>query len=380
MTHRVLWVTATHPPSGGGMATSSDRIVRALMDDGVIVDVVHLTTRTVPWSTSRGGRGGLFTAPLGDDPEEAMRRAWAVLDADPTTAEVTHVIAFGGTLPLVAAPVWAAWLGRPLVTFLRGADLETGVFSVRRRAALDDAVRRSRRVCVVAGDAAPRLRALHSGVDIEHVPNGIDLDSWRATAADRARAAAWRQVTVPAGRRVLGLVGQLKRKKGVADLLDAMVTTGTAETFHVALLGELEFPVASWLDEHAGPAGLSWSVEPFMDRWDLLARYPAFDVAGLPSIHDGMPNVALEAAALGVPLLASNAGGLADLVEDGISGVTFPAGDTRALAAAVAQLATLADDDLARLGRGAAKAACAFDHRREAARYRAVLDATGAGR
>jgi glycosyltransferase involved in cell wall biosynthesis len=179
---------------------------------------------------------------------------------------------------------------------------------------------------------------------------------------------------------VLGLVGQLKRKKGVVDLLEAVLATATAGTFHLAMVGEVESPVAEWLDLHADEAGLSWSIEPFVDRWDLLARYPAFDVAGLPSIHDGMPNVALEAAALGVPLLASSAGGLADLVEDGVSGVTFPAAHPQGLAAAVAQVAGMAADELARLGRGAAKAVAGFDHHREAAGYRAVLDATGPGR
>ena len=58
------------------MATSSDRISRSLTDEGVVVDVVHLTSRDVPWSMTRGRRDRLVTAPLDDDPEEAMRRAW----------------------------------------------------------------------------------------------------------------------------------------------------------------------------------------------------------------------------------------------------------------------------------------------------------------
>lgn len=268
----------------------------------------------------------------------------------------------------------------PLVTLLRGADLETGVFSLRRRAAVADAVQRSARVCAVAADTARRVRALHPGAVVEHVPNGIDLDGRRPTAADRERAARWRAATVPPGRRVVGLVGHLKCKKGVIDLLEAMITAGTAETFHAAMIGDVEADLVTWLDERGAEAGLSWSLEPFTDRWNLLARYPAFDLVALPSIHDGMPNVALEAAAVGIPLLASNAGGLADLVEDGVSGLTFPAGDERGLTGAVARSSALSDDELAELGRGAAKAAAAFDHRTEVARYRAVLDATGGPR
>ena len=47
----------------------------------------------------------------------------------------------------------------------------------------------------------------------------------------------------------------------------------------------------------------------------------------LPSFYDGLPNVLVEAAALGVPLLASRAGGMADVLEDGRTALLFEPGD-----------------------------------------------------
>jgi glycosyltransferase involved in cell wall biosynthesis len=66
---------------------------------------------------------------------------------------------------------------------------------------------------------------------------------------------------------------------------------------------------------------------PFADRWELLSIYPACDYVAIPSFYDGMPNVLLEAGALGVPVVASTAGGMVDVLEDGFSGFLFHPGD-----------------------------------------------------
>ena len=96
------------------------------------------------------------------------------------------------------------------------------------------------------------------------------------------------------------------------------------------LAGEVEEGVATWLTASVNPAAAGQAVAhtllPFLDRFELLTVYAACDVVALPSFYDGLPNVALEAAALGIPLLASDAGGLADLVDDRI-GFPFAAGD-----------------------------------------------------
>jgi hypothetical protein len=147
---RLLWLTEHYPPSRGGMAESCDRIVRGLRRAGVELDVAHLTRRDRPWQVRAEGGGRLVTAPLADNPEHALRRLWTVLEGE----RYTHVAAFGGTYAMLGGPVLAAWLGAPLVTLLRGNDFDTGVFSLRRRAALLDALRASATVCVVASGSA----------------------------------------------------------------------------------------------------------------------------------------------------------------------------------------------------------------------------------
>jgi glycosyltransferase involved in cell wall biosynthesis len=369
---RVLWVTENYPPSRGGMAQSCDRIVRGLRGAGVEVDVVHLSRRDQPWRVNAELGGRLFTVPLGDAPEHAMRLLWTRLA--PQAGAYRHILAFGGTYPLLAAPVYAAWSGAPLVTLLRGNDFDTGVFSVRRQALVLSALRASARVCVVARSAGPLVSALAPGVEVSWVANSIDLANWEILPSERQKAAAWRAEHVAAGRRTLGLVGQLKNKKGVRLLLDALINSGQAHRFHAVLVGEVEEGVATWLAER--PDVISYSLLPFLDRFELLTVYAACDVVALPSFYDGLPNVALEAAALGVPLLASDAGGLADLVDDAI-GFRFPAGDAHGCRAAVHRAAMASTEDLATLGAaGAARVRRDFSPAAEIDGYLRVLDAT----
>jgi glycosyltransferase involved in cell wall biosynthesis len=364
---RVLWLTEHYPPSRGGMAESCDRIVRGLRGADVEVDVAHLTRRDRPWRMEREFGGRLLSAPLGDNPEHGLRRLWTELAGE----AYSHVVAFGGTYAMLGAPVLAAWLGAPLVTCLRGNDFDTGVFSLRRREALLGALRASSRVCVVARSHGPLVSALVPEAEVRWVTNSIDVENWEILPSERTRAQEWRSSAVEPGRRVLGLVGQLKNKKGVGFLLDGLAASGHEDAFHLLLVGEVEEGVGERLD------GLACSRMPFLERYDLPGIYAACDLVALPSFYDGLPNVALEAAALGVPLLASDAGGLADLADDEI-GFTFRAGDPHGCRAAVDRAARATGEELAKLGAAAGERVRRdFTVAAETAGYLAVLQETG---
>ncbi|TDD35749.1 glycosyltransferase [Actinomadura sp. KC06] len=373
--HRVLWITEHYPPSRGGMSQSCDRIVRGLRAAGVEVDVAHLTRRARParpWGVTREHGGRLISAPLGDDSEHALRRLWTTITAEDLTG-YTHVVAFGGVYATLAAPVLSALLDAPLVTLLRGNDIDVGVFSMRRRGVLADALRASSRVCVVARSHAPLVSALAPDAAVTFVANSVDTSQWRVLPSERERGRAWRDANVRAGRRTIGLIGQLKVKKGVGFFLDALAASGHADAFHLLLVGEVEEPVTEWLAERED--SVPHSFLPFLERYDLPAVYASCDLVALPSFYDGMPNVALEAAALGVPLIASDGGGLADVADDEI-GFTFPAGDAHACRAAIDRAARAGDEQLAKLGAaGAERIRRDFTPAAETAGYLDVLDA-----
>jgi glycosyltransferase involved in cell wall biosynthesis len=305
----------------------------------------------------RSGRDLLV--PAGADPAHDLNLLWAHLRAQP--GGWTHVVAFGGDLPVLAGPVLAAWLGVPLVTLLRGNDFDAAVFNPRRRPALDAAVSASAAVACVTRDMAARAAALWPGTPVEAIANGIDRTLFAATAGDRERAARWR---VP-GRLHLGLIGHLKAKKGALLLLDALRRSGRADAVQLLLAGEPAPELETWLAEHVGEVHATLISES--DRLALIPVYLACDWVAIPSFYDGMPNVLLEALALGVPVIAADAGGMPELVRDGENGLLFAAGDLEGCRAALERAFAC---DLS----GAATALPA--PAAEAAAYRALLTRT----
>ncbi|HYI08296.1 MAG TPA: glycosyltransferase family 4 protein [Thermoanaerobaculia bacterium] len=366
---RLLFITENYPPDRGGMAESCDRIVRGLGRAGVAIDVIHFDRKSAATSHQQTSSGSLTRVRPEADAAHAINLLWNRVQQSLDLRAVTHVVAFGGTLPLLAAPVFAAWMVRPLVTLIRGNELDAGLFDPRRRPILDDALRRSAAICTVTHSQAQKIAVLHPGSEPHVVPNGIDFDLWQATAADRARGAAWRAQNVESSRRLLGFFGHLKNKKGTPFFVESLVRSGRADRFHLLLVGEMEAGLDPML------SGLAHSLVAGVDRFDLLPFYLAADLVVLPSHYDGFPNVLVEAASLGRPLLASAVGGMLDVLTDGENAFLFPPGDGHACRDAIARAAAAGDAELRQMGSAAAALARhRFDAREETRRYLDVLE------
>ena len=244
--------------------------------------------------------------------------------------------------------------------------------------AVIDALGRSAAVATVSRDHQRKVSALFPAADVRYVPNGIDPAEWSLAPNDLDRAARWRAEHAGEGRRVLGMFGHLKRKKGGAFLLDALRRAGVEGKLHLLVVGEAEPEMLAHLASIEST--VPFTHVPFVDRFELLPWYAACDGVVVPSLYDGLPNVLLEAGALGVPAVASTAGGMADLLEDEGRGLTFPPGDLHECRRALGAFATLPDGKLRTMGerlRGAILRG--FRHDQEAARYRTLLAET-AGR
>lgn len=381
---RVLFITENYPPDRGGMGESCDRIVRGLTRAGVAVEVVHFDRKSRVGQTllsvrpvrgqgvgqTGAGQTGVSVVQVAveEDAAHTINLLWNRLQNAGGLDAVTHVVAFGGNLPMLAAPAFAAWMARPLVTLLRGNELDAGLFDPRRRPILDDALLRSTAVCTVTRSHAEKIAGLHSQVRPQVIGNGIDFDLWQATDADRKRGTAWRAAHVDPARRVLGLFGHLKVKKGGSFFVDSLVRSGLADRFHLLLIGEMDPSLQAALPQvaHTHIATL--------DRFELIPYYLASDFAVLPSHYDGFPNVMIEAMALGTPLLASSAGGMRDVLADGENALCFAPGDEHACRDAIARAAAMSDDELQRMGASAAALArFRCDAREETRAYVEVL-------
>lgn len=192
---------------------------------------------------------------------------------------------------------------------------------------------------------------------VDVVPNGIDTTTWRA---DHADVAAARARYAPGGPLVV-CAGRLEYEKGVHTLLRAVPRLRRRlPGLRVVVVGRGTYEAE--LRELARRLRLGRAVEftGWLTEAELVALSSAADVAVVPSIYEPFGLVALEAAALGTPLVVAATGGLAELVADGESGLTFPPDDHAALADAVT--AVLRDDVLARRVVRTARAVVARDH------------------
>ena len=340
MNFRVLWLTENYFPSRGGMAQSCDRIVHGLRSKGVEVDIIHFTARKKPyqWQQQQGGR--YLACPLEEGSAHTLNRLWNFLEAQPL--DYTHLLAFGGQLPVLAASVFPVWMQVPLITLFRGNDLDTALFSARRQGVLLSVLKQSQAVGAVSRDKVNRIRRLCPEARVFFTPNGIETAGWKLSRSDHQRAAAWKQEHA-LGRKVIGFFGHLKSKKGVPFFLEALERSGADAQVHLLMVGQLDGHLQDMLFNHPR---LSHTCLPFMDRYELLGYYPACDAIAIPSFYDGMPNVMLEAGALGIPLIASRVDGMKDLLGGGDYSWLFRPGDVADAAQAIKSWATASESDI----------------------------------
>ena len=171
---------------------------------------------------------------------------------------------------------------------------------------------------------------------IEVIPNGVDAPVWRAAPSAVARMRARFAGDGP----LIGFAGRLVYEKGVQHLVHAVPELHDRHPgLRLVIAGD--GPHRAELQADIGRLGLDRMVSfaGFVGA-DLPATFAATDAVVVPSIYEPFGMVALEAAAAGAPLAVSSTGGLAEIVQPGVTGVTFPAKDPAALASAVSGLLT----------------------------------------
>jgi glycosyltransferase involved in cell wall biosynthesis len=141
---------------------------------------------------------------------------------------------------------------------------------------------------------------------------------------------------IPDDARVLGFVGRVLRSKGILELGEAWRQLRERyPDMHLMVVGPFQShdPIPAEVEE-----GLAGDPRVHLVGWveDTPAYYAAMDVLTLPSYCEGFPYAILEAAAMGLPLIATRVPGCVDAVVDGVTGMLVPARDACALAAAVA--------------------------------------------
>jgi glycosyltransferase involved in cell wall biosynthesis len=183
--------------------------------------------------------------------------------------------------------------------------------------AISEAVRG---VLIDSGVPAHRVQTIHSGIDLR-----------------RFNEVAKAPELFPAGTRVVGTVGHLAGHKGHRYLLQAIPYLLQAEPrLGVVITGDGD--LRATLEAQAASLGIRERVCFTGFHRDVLGLMQQFEVFVFPSYLEGLGTATLDAMALAKPVVAARAGGIPEVVQDGVTGLLVPPRDPPALARAMLQI------------------------------------------
>lgn len=343
------------PPTIGGVLGAHARLF--LRSPGR-----YLASSKLAYRTKRAGlRGGLY---------QAFYFAEAGLLADRLRSErFDHLHSHLGDVATSVAMLASSLAGVPFSFTLHGP----GVFFDANVWRLDAKIERASFVSCISwfarsqaqllssAEAASKLHIIHCGVDPSRYQD-------RSQAAD-ADEAEFR----------LAFVARLDHVKGVGELLEAVASMAQDQPgIHLDLAGD--GPKRAEYEAMVERLGIADRVtfHGYIDQSGVAQLLATADAYVLPSFAEGVPVGLMEAQASGLPVIATQVGGVSELVIDGVTGFVCRPGDREQLTSRIAELAR--DVQLRRrLGAaGRARVAAEFDSADEGRRLAALFRRAGA--
>lgn len=267
------------------------------------------------------------------------------------------------------------WAGVPYVSHVR--DLVRGWFRPDNVRALNGAK------CVIANSNATASACERAGIrreSLKRIYNPVDVDAF-TSAPESVRGEVLAGMNIPSDALVVGIVGQVQPIKGQMEFVEAALDLSPrVPMIHFIIVGAANSPSdEEYLrclqrrvrgSEHAARFHFTGF------REDVPVLMKAIDILTVPSWDEPFGRVAVEGMASACAVVASSAGGLAEIVRSGEDGLLVPPRDPKALAAAIEYLALNPSVAREMSGRGPAAAArfAADNHVSEVqSLYRSVL-------
>ncbi len=345
---KVLLINYEFPPLGGGAGNATRHLATRRAGMGDVVKVLTMAHGDLPTAEWRDGYEIIRAPSRRALPDRCtpFEMTTFMLGSMYSTWKLSRrwrpdaAMAF---FSIPGAPV--AWLlkvmtGVPYIVSLRGGDvpgfLPEDLQGYHRLTTPLIRFLWKRAACVTANGTwlADLARRCAPDLPVEVVPNGVDPRSHQPGTSSRAK-----------GLPRLLFVGRLARQKGVDVLLEAMARPETGTDVILDIVGDGgERPA---LEAQTKRLGLEKRVifHSWLRGEELRKQYQSADIFVLPSRDEGMPNVLLEAAASGLPLIATRVGSNPDALREGETGLLVDADDPVSLSKALNEL--ISDPDRA---------------------------------
>jgi glycosyltransferase involved in cell wall biosynthesis len=325
---RVVEVLATG--TNGGAQEHVFSLLTRLDRERYDVSVVSLSPGSAVRKLQRFG----FPVTVIDEPDDASAvRTLTALLAD-LGPDVVHNHMFRAELVGTRAAIAVAAAGwrRPYVL---STVHSSRIRSEDDRAELRSLTRRMDRLIAVSRAVVAKIE--HEGRDgapVSLIHNGVDLERYDHTGPC---CTLHEEYGMEPGSPIVGVVARLEPEKGHPTLLAAWpAVLAAVPNAYLLIVGE--GGRREELEAEVARLGIAHRVVFTGRRDDMPAVTAALDVAVLPSYREAQGLTVLEAMALSRPVVASNVGGIPEMIEDGVTGILVPPRDPDALAAAIVRL------------------------------------------
>ncbi len=362
MRGRVLFLTERYAPDVGGVARSARRTAEAIAHLGWDCHVLTWT-KTLPPGQLQS------MSPQSDAPDAPMlHRLGLFANWDLTMQHTMNVVqwlhgrfafdaAWGHYLYPAGflAVTLAQTLGLASLVSARGNDVDRLMFPPGDFARLLWTLQRADAITAVSADLAHKIVVL-LGRDpaVQVVHNSVDLATFSPGPAEEQLRA---EHAIRPGETVLGFCGELRHKKGLPFLLGALDEVRREREACLLVIGEVrsreQAALSQYLADRSETARRVLVTGHLPSPREVARRLRLCDVVLQPSIWDGLPNALLEAMACGRIVIASDAGGIPEVIEHEVSGYMIPRHQLDRLGQATLEVLSLPESHRAALQSGA---------------------------
>jgi glycosyltransferase involved in cell wall biosynthesis len=234
--------------------------------------------------------------------------------------------------------VVANWVGRlrgiPSISHAIGSDVNIVAFKPLQKRQIKRFLNGCFRVLTVSADLGAKLATI--GIEkprLEVVYNGVDGEVFRPIPKNQVRT----KLGLPVDATIITFVGSLFKEKGCVELVKAFAALSPAKN-NLLLVFVGQGGMLSQLKSDAERLGIAEQVR-FIGRIlhaELGPWFAAADITTLPSYNEGVPNVIMESMSCGVPVVASNVGGIPEVLAD-FAGIMVPSQNVAALTAGLSE-------------------------------------------
>ncbi|BAY17629.1 group 1 glycosyl transferase [Anabaenopsis circularis NIES-21] len=338
---RLLFITERFAPDLGGLARSGTRLVATLSQLGIEVDVVT-------WS--RYLQPGEVLPPETVDTKLRVYRIGLYRHWDMTMPHTLNVLewlhsshqydgVWGHYLfPSGFLATWFAGLqGIASTVSARGNDIDKEMFPPGDFSRLQWTLQHTQVITAVSADMAGKIRLLSGRDDVLVLKNAVDTEIFapQQVIGEISRES----LGIAPEEVVLGFCGELREKKGQQFLLNALTTVRNQRPACLLIIGEVRANQESVLQFYATqqPENAQRIIVTghLPDTPAVAAHLRLCDVYLQPSLWEGMPNALLEAMACGCCCIASDAGGIPEVIIHGENGFMMPRSQLHKLGEAV---------------------------------------------